>query len=181
MPAQLMAIVSCMIYSGVMSNPSHEFMDARQTADEDAEPSAIARAVAHWSVYLPAVVVGVIYGGVWLLMLSQDKVGGAIGRLMLLVCAVVVPLLLVHAFLRYMSTCVTVTKSEIILERGWPRRIPVTVALGDVSQVVTARPVLGRFLGAGTLILSTRKNERFVVNDLGDPDSIADAYRRLTG
>ncbi len=160
----------------VMAEPSHDLTD---TLPADADESVVMRSVSHWSVFLPAVFVCALYGGVWLWMLSQDRGDGAIARLMLLVCVVIVPLLLVHAFLRYMSTCVTVTKSAVILERGWPRRMPITVVFGDVSEIGTSRPVFGRLFGSGALILSTRRNKRFVVGDLEDPEGLAETLRRF--
>ena len=145
----------------------------------DSEP-AVMRKGAHWSIFMPTVVVALLYGGTWLLLASHDRAHGDLGRLLMLVCALGVPMLLVHAFLRYMSTCVTVTKSAVILERGWPRRQPITVVLGDVAEVETGRPLLGRLFGSGALIVRTRKNKRLVVNDLDDPDALAETLRLLS-
>lgn len=145
----------------------------------DGEP-AVMRKGAHWSIFMPTVVVAALYGGTWLLLALHGREHGALGRLLMLVCALGVPMLLVHAFLRYMSTCVTVTKSAVILERGWPRRQPITVVLGDVADAGTRRPLMGRLFGSGALIVKTRRNRRFVVNDLDDPDALAETLRLLS-
>ncbi len=141
---------------------------------------AVMRKGAHWSIFMPTLLVALLYGGTWLLLASYGREQGALGRLLMLVCALGVPMLLVHAFLRYMSTCVTVTKSAVILERGWPRRQPITVVLGEVSDVDTRRPFMGRLFGSGAFIVSTRKNRRLVVNDLDDPDAVAETVRLLS-
>ena len=52
---------------------------------------------AHWTLFLPALVVALLYGGLWVFLLVNGKGDTALARIMLLVLMLIVPVLLVRA------------------------------------------------------------------------------------
>ncbi len=139
-------------------------------ADEDAPPAPVmASTKAHASVFLPALVIAVLYGGLWLFVVALGKGDGALARLMLLICVIGVPAVLLHAFLRFMSTEVHVTERTLVLSRGWPRRRTITLDLRDVIDMQTKQTVLGRILGMGTMIVRDAQGKHYRINDLAAP------------
>ncbi len=138
--------------------------------DDDVSPAPVlASAKAHASVFLPALVIAVLYGGIWLFIVALGKGDGALARLMVLICVIGVPAVFLHAFLRFMSTSADLTERTLVINRGWPRRRTVTLDLRDVVDVQTRQTVLGRVLGVGTLIVRNSKGSRYRINDLAAP------------
>ena len=67
----------------------------------DSSPSARPlRRGAHWTIYLPSLVVALTWAGVYFWAIWQEPPLAAIRSIALAIESVVVPLLLVHAFLR---------------------------------------------------------------------------------
>lgn len=147
---------------------------AEPTVDEEAIiPLADARA--HWSLFLPALLVALLYGVSYLLLFVAGKGDGDLARLVLVVFAVAPPLLLVGAFLRYYSTGLAVTASHVLVARGWPWRTGEEVALTEVSEVSTSAGWMQRRFGAGQVRLVLRGGRSMTVSDLRDPEAIAAA------
>ncbi|MBZ0216349.1 MAG: hypothetical protein K8F25_07350, partial [Fimbriimonadaceae bacterium] len=67
--------------------------------DETVHPLVETRA--HWSLFLPSVVVALIYGLAWLMLAMVGQGGGGLAKIMFLVLVIAPPVLLAHAFLRY--------------------------------------------------------------------------------
>jgi hypothetical protein len=132
----------------------------------------------HASVFAPAAVVGVLYGGAWLVYAAQGRGGDDFARLLLLICAVVTPLLLAHALMRYRTVRVVLGPEAISVSRGWPHGRPQTILADNVISARVRRSVFGRLFGTGSLELRLRDGEDLMVADLRRPERIADALGR---
>lgn len=149
---------------------------ADQTSDDTPEP--LAEASGHWSVFLPALVIAVIYGGVWGHLALRGSNDGALGRLLLAICVIGVPVLLVHAFLRYTSTRVEIHADGMRVEQGWPKRSSRRLEAGKIVDVETRFSPLGRLLGGGVLVVHCQGGHHYAVADLAAPDRVAGIIRR---
>jgi hypothetical protein len=130
---------------------------------------------AHWSVFAPTVLVGLIYGGLWVWLTVSGGGNGALARIAMLVLVIGVPILFVHAGLRFVTTRLRVGGTAVILRLGWPRRAPRRLRLRDIAGVAVKRGVIGRIVDTGTIILTRRNGERIVVPDIAGPDRVAEA------
>lgn len=137
--------------------------------------ATLADARAHWSLFLPAACVALLYGVSYLLLAVAGKAEGELARLVLLVLAIAPPLLLAGAFLRYYSTGLAVTEDHILVARGWPRRTGEELPLDAVKAVEVLAGRMQRRFGAGQIRLTLASGRRIVISDLARPDSIAAA------
>lgn len=141
--------------------------------EEEIHPLVDARA--HWSLFVPAIVIAVLYGLVWLAMELGGRGDGALAKLVFIVFIVAPPLLFVFAFLRYFSTGVGVTESGVLVARGWPHREGEVIPLDDIVAVDAQQSWVSRRLGSGTVRLLLRDGELIRVQDIADPQVIAGA------
>lgn len=136
---------------------------------------------AHWSLFLPAAAVALVYGLTMVLLGATGKGQGELARLVQLVFVLAPPLLLAHAFLRYYSTGLAVTEEHVLTARGWPRRMGEQVALADVTAIEIVSTRLQRRLGAGRVRLTLKDGGRITVNDLARPEPVVEAIARRIG
>jgi membrane protein YdbS with pleckstrin-like domain len=135
---------------------------------------------AHWTLFLPALVVALLYGGVWVFLLASGKGDTALARLMLLVLVLIVPVLLVRAFLRFASFGLLIRRQAIIYRRGWLRPRWRRVKLESLSSVRPVMSPLGRIFGGGALVLKRLDDSDIRLYDVEGPDEAArQILRRL--
>jgi len=156
-------------------DPDLDELDEELGDEEPIEPLAKARA--HWSVFLPAVIVAALYGLGWVGLDTTGHAGGALGRLVFLVLLTAPPLLVAHAFLRYYSARATVTRKYILLSRGWPRYTAERIPLADVESVTLRRSLVARLVGAGSLHIRLWDGRDIDARDLADPHELVDIIR----
>ena len=132
---------------------------------------------AHWHVFMPTLVVAVLYFMGWLLLLLLGRGEGTLAKLFVLVLAVGVPLLTIHAFLRFNTTRVQMCDAFIRYHPGWPKRFLVDLPYALVERVSVTRGLSGRMFGGGTLVLHLIIGEKVYVADLSDPDKACEAAR----
>ncbi len=135
---------------------------------------------AHWCVFLPTVAIALLYGSVWVWSMQAGHSNNGLARLSLLVLAVGVPLLFVHAGLRYVTTRISVGETAIRLRSGFVRREPRTLRLRDLAGVSVRRGIVGRVLDTGTVVFFKRNGDREVVLDVADPDAVGRAIFQLS-
>lgn len=134
-----------------------------------------ARSGAHWTIYLPSLAVGATWALVYVWAVSRDPALSAIAAIALAIEAVVVPLLLVHAFLRARVLAVEVEAGKLRLVSGFPVRRQFEIELGEIAVAQVRRPVAQRLLGGGAVAIITRQGKRHLIADLADADAIATA------
>lgn len=133
------------------------------------------RSGAHWTIYLPSLVVAVTWAFVYLWAVSRDPALSAIAAIALAIEAVVVPLLLVHAFLRARVLMAEAGAGRLHAVAGFPFRQHLDIAFDDIAVAQVRRPVAQRLLGGGALAIITRQGKRHLIADLADADAIAAA------
>jgi membrane protein YdbS with pleckstrin-like domain len=128
---------------------------------------------AHWTLFLPALVVALLYGGLWLFLLASGKGDTALARLMLLVLLLIVPVLLVRAYLRFASFGLLIRRQAIIYRRGWLRPRWRRVKLDSLSGVRPVLSPLGRLFGGGALVLTRLDHGDIRLYDVERPEEAA--------
>lgn len=132
---------------------------------------------AHWHIFIPTLVVAVLYFFGWLVLLVLGRGEGTLAKLFVLVLAVGVPLLTIHAFLRFNTTRVQMCDAFIRYHPGWPKRFLVDLPYALVEKISIRRGLSGRIFGGGTLVLHLTIGEKVYVPDLSDPDGACKAAR----
>ncbi len=128
-----------------------------------------------WQIFLPTLAIALLYFGVWGYFHIVGKAEASLARLSLLVLGVGVPLLAVHAFLRYQTIRVQVVDNAVRYHPGWPRDMPVDMPLELIDRVKVRRGVSGRLFGLGTLVLWLTSGQKVAVTDLRWPEEARDA------
>ena len=131
------------------------------------------RFAAHWTIFLPSLVVACLYGGLWLVLLALGRADTALARLLLIVLVVGVPLLLVHAALRHRSCRLVIGDGELRCRSGWLRPRWRRIALTDIESAFALQGRIGRRLGGGTLVIRLQDGETVRLDDLDSPSAAA--------
>jgi len=127
----------------------------------------------HWTVFLPSLVIALLYGGLWLWFSTGEATDG-LARVALLVVAVGVPMLLAHAATRFFGAEIVVTNNSLIARPGAPKRTEARVLVGDVVEVSIQRGLIGRVFDVGTVIVTDRSGLSVTVPDLATPMRVAE-------
>ena len=135
----------------------------------------------HWHLFIPTVVIAVLYSFAWLMLVIMGHIDSAIARLFVVVMAVGVPLLAVHAFLRYQTIRLQVSGGHFLCHPGWPKDLPIDLPAEMVIDASVRRGLSGRFFGGGTLILQLVTGDRVVIADLGEPQKALEAVNVVLG
>lgn len=132
---------------------------------------------AHWTVFLPTVVVFLLYGGVWLVLICVGKGNTALAKISLLVILIVVPVLAIHAYLRLVSLGLMFGRDFIVYRQGWLRPRWKRLRIEDLSHASVVQGPVARWFGGGGVILSKTDGSDVCLYDLADPGTVA---RRIT-
>ncbi len=124
---------------------------------------------AHWHIFVPTVVICILYILGWITLYFLGKSGGSLARLFIVVLAVGVPLLFAHAFLRYQTISIEIFEKQLRYHTGWPKADPVVVPYGLIEKVQHSRGLSGRLFGGGTVILQLVAGEAVGVADVEKP------------
>ena len=130
---------------------------------------------AHWTIYLPTLVVAVTWTVVYFWAEWQDPPLLAIRSIALAVESVVVPVLFIHAFLRARVLRAEVTGGELRIGWGFPLRRSLRLDVGELALAQVRRSYAQRGLGGGALALIERSGKRHLIADLARPEAIAAA------
>jgi|GEM_PF-3929574 hypothetical protein len=145
------------------------------SADPAIEPCIIGRA--HWSVFLPPIILTVVLLAVWGIAEIVGGRGRTVGLYAFIAAAVVVPLHLLVVFLRFQTTRIARTFDGIWIERGWPTMTPRHLRWDELAGIAAEPSVIGRRFGAGTLSLSIVSGETILVHGLADVEDLAQELR----
>lgn len=142
--------------------------------------TAVARA--HWTIYLPTLVVALVWAGVYSWAQFHQPALPGIRSLALAVEALAVPLLLFFAAVRARVLIVEVRAGhgegdELALHArsGFARPKEVWIGAREIASIRVRRSLPQRFLGGGALDLRTLSGEILWLTDLDRPEAIAQA------
>lgn len=124
---------------------------------------------AHWHIFVPTIVICILYISGWVTLYVMDKSGGDLARLFIVVLAVGVPLLLAHAFLRYQTISLEIFDSHLQYHTGWPKAEPVKLPFTVIDKIDYTRGLSGRIFGGGTVILQLVAGEAIGIADVEKP------------
>ncbi len=124
---------------------------------------------AHWHIFVPTFVIFAMYVIGWVVLYFSGMAGGAIARLFVVVLSVGVPLLFVHAFLRYQTISICIFEKYVQYHMGWPKSEPIDMPYGLIKNVRHTRGLSGRLFGGGTVVISPLAGEAIGVADVADP------------
>ena len=144
-----------------------------------ADPVATFVARAHWSIFLPALVVALLWGLVYLLADNWTPRLSGIASVSLVVEAVIVPLLFLHAWGRAYVLGLRVGGRGLEARAGFPRRGVIEVGAREIAELDFGQSPLQRYFGAGRLDIRTESGARIRLDDLADAKAAAGAVRRL--
>ena len=98
------------------------------------------------------------FGGlfIWILVLPEILIG--------------FPLLLV-TWVAYLKSNITLTDRRLIFRTGWLTRVKGELPLENVDAIIFTEPLLGRFLGYGTVLVTSLGGLRFPFCYIASPQS----------
>lgn len=159
--------------------PDPEADEPRILEHKEALNEGIPHYTAHWHIFIPTVVIAILYSGAWITLAMLGKSDSGMARLFIVVMAVGVPLLAAHAFLRFETIRLQISDGRVLCHTGWPRDLPIKVPLQVIREMRVRRGLAGTLFGGGTLILELIPKGKISVTDLDDPEaaksSIAEA------
>lgn len=126
---------------------------------------------AHWHLFIPTVVIAVLYSFAWFIFAIIGRGDSSLARLFVVVMAVGVPLLAVHAFLRYETIRLQISDGHVKCHPGWPKDLPIDLPVTLIREVVIKRGLSGRLFGGGTIVMNLTTGSRVVIADLGNPEA----------
>jgi len=122
---------------------------------------------AHWSLFVPTVIIAALYLGVWVVLAASGSSDSALARLALIVGVIAPPLLFVMAWLRYQSVRVTIQSGGVLI-RGGPGADWQAVAWDEIAVVNIRRGLAGRLLPTGTLVIIRTDGSTLSVRDVAN-------------
>ncbi len=136
------------------------------------------RSERHWSIYLPALSISILWAGVLFWADGREPPLETLKLLALAVEMVAVPSLYLWAFFRARGAEVVVTSDDIAISTGGRRPEKARVGLASVKHVHIAQSYLQKLVGAGQIRIDLADGRQFVLDDMGAPDRIVEVIRR---
>ncbi|PLX35412.1 MAG: hypothetical protein C0605_10255 [Hyphomicrobiales bacterium] len=127
---------------------------------------------AHWTLFAPAVLVGVTYGLLWALLALLGRGDGVIARTALIVFSLGTPLLLMYGFLRFNSVWITAAEGQLWMARGWPRITSTRIPLDEIDRIALAQSFIGRWFNVGEIVVHLHNGRQMKISDIGAPGAV---------
>ena len=109
--------------------------DIRILERREARAEGIPLFTAHWHLFIPTVVIAVLYSICWAILATIGMIDAALARMVVIVMAIGVPLLAAHAFLRYQTIRLQVSDSHVYCHPGWPKDLPIDLPVQIIQDV----------------------------------------------
>ena len=103
---------------------------------------------------------------------------GSLFRLFALILGIGVPLMAVHAFLRYETVRVRFGQEGLRYHAGWPQDAAMEIPYELITKLSIRRGISGRLLGGGTVVIETLTGMKKSIADLKDPEGLVDEFSR---
>lgn len=138
-------------------------------------PGLVRRSGAHWTIYLPSLVVAATWAGVYFWAEWQEPPLLAIRAVSLAIEAVVVPLLLFHAFLRARVLRAEVAGGTLDVRWNFPLKRHLRLDISEIALAQVRRSFAQRQFGGGALALICADGKRHLIPDLARAEELAAA------
>ena len=132
----------------------------------DAAIQGIPLFTAHWQVFVPSLVICILYLITWMILFFTGQASSSAGRTFIIVMAMITPLLAAWAFLRYQTIRLQVSGGHMYVHPGWPKEMPIDIPLELVESVSVKRGVTGRIFGGGSLAIQMSDGRTYTVTDI---------------
>ena len=136
---------------------------------EEAISEGVPQFFADWVLFLPTLIIAVLYFCAWLVLILLGMGGSGLARMFVVVMAVGVPILGALAFLRHQTIRVQINDDNIVCHQGWPKDMPMEIPLEFIKKVSVKRGLFGRLFNRGTLMVELTTGNRIAVADLASP------------
>ncbi len=136
------------------------------------------RSERHWSVYLPALSISILWAGILFWADRHEPPLETLRLLALAVEAIAVPALYLWAYFRARGAFVLVDQKRIAVSTGGRTPEKVDVDLTSIEEVQVAQSYLQRFVGAGRIAIRLADGRQFALDDMGSPTALADAVQK---
>lgn len=140
-------------------------------------PQSSVSARAHWTIYLPTLVVALVWAGIYGWAHWHDPALDGLASVALFVEALGVPVLLLTAALRARVLTVELRKDgrQLYMRTGVLHARDVGIGLSEIAHVRVRHSIPQRLLGGGALDITTLSGDRLLVTDLDNPGRVAAA------
>ncbi|MFK7901309.1 MAG: PH domain-containing protein [Nitratireductor sp.] len=138
---------------------------AIEVADKMGKPTY----ASHWQIFIPTLVIFLAYGLGLIVLFSMGMTSSALFRLGAIVLGVGVPLIAVHAFLRFSTVRLQFLETHLRYHSGWPSDASVDVPYELISSLDVRRGLAGRLFGGGTIVIKLTTGNRIAIADVFDP------------
>lgn len=151
----------------------------------------LASAAAHWTIYVPAIVVAAVWFVIFLWSTVHVPPLSGLRALSLAVILLGTPVLIFAAALRARLLSVEVwpkgaegtddaAERELVLRDGFARPRSLRVGAREIASIRVRRSLPQRLLGGGALDIRTLSGERVLIADIDHPDRLAHALAITT-
>lgn len=123
---------------------------------------------ARWQLFLPTIAIALLYGAAWVYLNNEGRSDSALARLSVIIIAVGVPGLAVHAFLRFQTIRLQLLPTCIRYHPGWPKDVPVDLPYELLEKVRVKRGLIGFLTGSGTLVFHLTTGEKVAIADVAN-------------
>ncbi|MCC2112949.1 MAG: PH domain-containing protein [Hyphomicrobiales bacterium] len=132
-------------------------------------------ASAHWALFLPTVLIALLYGLAWLILYLAGQGDGDLARLCLVVVVVAPPLIGAYALFRYVTIALTLADGNVLVNSGGFGATIREIPADDIRAVTVKHGLVGQLVDMGTVRIETVSGDRIVVPGLASPQPVVRA------
>jgi len=135
----------------------------------------------HFSLFVPAISVSVMYLAFWAFLFFTGKSSGWVAQLFIASLAIVLPLLFAAAFLRYQTVRVQLIDDALLYHPGWPKDAAKELPISKIASIGVHQGFIDRFFDSGDLLIVTDGNETIELEGLESPDVLLSLINEKIG
>ena len=127
---------------------------------------------AHYSMFMPAAFVSVLYLAFWAFLFFTGSSSGWVAQLFIASLAIVLPLLFAAAFLRYQTVRAQVVDDVLIYHPGWPKDAARHLKVADITSVDLRKDTIDRIFKSGSLVIVGKDGVAVELERLADAETL---------
>ena len=146
-----------------LEDAEQQILEARQAQEE-----GVSLFTAHMHVFVPSAVLCVTYFAVWYIASVTQISSTPIMRAIIVIFAIVMPLMIAWAFLRFETIRLQVHDDHLVYHTGWPTGAPKELPFNEISGYEVRKGFLANLLGGGDLKITARPDVSVTIRSLRD-------------